>query len=249
MKKFLLFTNIMLLGVIFFQTFNNSGRGELHAAMISDTIPQVNIRLPETEGILVPGPDRCDDPINYDTIRLDNLITLSQAKILADNYYADNGKRYIAYQGPTEFGEEDARSAWFSLRMMKAFLWQVEKKACQRKCKLDSLGIRIYYGKYPVKAKMIDAGFSGLVEYGSHHTLFFMPTYYNGTKHIDFDPRLFQGERGCNPVPLRDLLSPAAFQNPHNASMIFSLGAGGNSNNHGGLLPPPPGQESGFGNN
>lgn len=140
-----------------------------------------------------PGePSFCSDCDDYNPGERYGMISFATAKMLADNYGAGDGKKYI-YEGATNTGQLDARNIWFDLEILKNFIAFVEKNTCQAKCDTSQhLGVRIYYGKYPDSTKLDQ--YPDLVdvpaEYGNHHTVFMMPTYYDAVKnkHYDFDP-------------------------------------------------------------
>jgi hypothetical protein len=93
---------------------------------------------------------------------------------------------------------EDAKSIWFDLETLKAFLYQIEHNALTKdtKIKNENLGVRIYYAAYPDNVKMramassqTDPNFSYNPAYEKHHTLVMIPTISDGEgENYDFNP-------------------------------------------------------------
>lgn len=91
---------------------------------------------------------------------------------------------------------EDAKSIWFDLETLKAFLYQVEYNAKKKRASIknEELGIRIYYAAYPENSKMrameasqTDPNFSFNPDYEKLHTLVMIPTIAVGSKKENFD--------------------------------------------------------------
>lgn len=134
----------------------------------------------------------CTDCDTYNPTEKYGMISYNTAKMLAENYYKSEGKRYI-FNESGRTNEEDARNIWFDLRILKNFIAFIESQACKFNCDTAKhLGVRIYYGKYPADSKLGD--FADLQDvpkkFANHHTLFMMPTYWDtaAKKHVDFDP-------------------------------------------------------------
>ncbi|WP_341840304.1 hypothetical protein [Chitinophaga caseinilytica] len=165
------------------------------------------------------------------------------AKMLADNYAKDDGKKFIG-NGRSVTNVEDARNAWFPLETLKKFIWQIENAACKKNCTGHMrLGIRIYYAKYPDLATMQQT--SGLTdvrpEYAQHHTVFLVPTYATGGKNLDFDPFHWSGN-SCTPKSLTEQLATDwKFQAPVSYILLAASTRAGDAQNHGDMSPPPSG--------
>jgi hypothetical protein len=95
--------------------------------------------------------------------------------------------------------EKEARSVWFSLAKLKAFIKDIETNSGTR-CVNDtfSLGIRIYFANYPDSTTIRSKGYNSYfenhklpAEYQNHHTVVLVPTIYNQADsfYYDFDPR------------------------------------------------------------
>lgn len=164
----------------------------------------------------------------------------------------------------------DARSAWFSLETIKAFVYLIEKATCDSGCSDLNLGVRIYYAKYPTNnqdsLKLFDMAKLPESNYAEHHTIFMVPTYQDKNSpdiNWDFDPWHIGGSPCEQPVTFDSLfrISPTIL-NQNNRSLILSpelrqlgmsAGKGGGFlpptdfiKNHGGLIPPDPPQGTAF---
>jgi hypothetical protein len=240
MKKVLIFTNVVFLAIILFMACNHH----------EDT------KSTDTR-------DKCRDLHcrDYSSGTSTGLIDINTAIELAERYKADAGKFYIG-NGAINTTEQDARSVWFDLETLKAFIWRIEDTLCKAGC-IDSLkpGIRIYYGKYPDSTRMSTMSDLADVkpEYQFHHTVFMVPTYKVGrgaeAKHIDFDP-WNMGPDKCKPVSLYEMYKDyiESYRNQKGEPkrgdqkrMLLFAGVGaktdasGEEQNHGGLAPPPDG--------
>lgn len=165
--------------------------------------------------------------MNYEGEEWESNISINDAKQIAGNYRNDYGKNRI-WIGETRGDDkhEDARCAWFPLETIKRYIWSIEASNCKKQCK-DSLGLRIYYAKYP---DISDAEFwSGSMEsqkaYASYHTVFMVPTYFTGSFHQDFNPFSEECHQVLDEVP-----------GPHKSTK--ALLSVGDEQNHGSLIPP-----------
>jgi len=129
----------------------------------------------------------------------------------------------------------DARSAWFSLETLKAFINTIETRTCANTAPncMPALGVRIYYAEYPTDATELQtyAPENGTIDptYAGMHTLLMIPTYDAGANHIDFDPdQMVAG----NPCPATSIFDSGSAMI---SGSITALAA----QNHGGLAPPP----------
>lgn len=165
------------------------------------------------------------------------------AKMLADNYAADEGKKFIG-AGRTITTTEDARNAWFPLETLKRFIWQIEHAACKQGCAGDMrLGIRIYYAKYPDSATMRQT--NGLTDvkpaYALHHTVFMVPTYEASGGNLDFDP-FHWGTDNCQPKTIAQHMATGwVTESPLAHILLAASTREGDSQNHGDMSPPPSG--------
>lgn len=162
----------------------------------------------------------CNDCNTYNSSEKYGMISYNTARMLAENYFNSEGKRFI-YNEAGKTAEEDARNIWFDLKILKNFIALIESQACKYNCDTSRhLGIRIYYGKYPAADKFSQfADLSGLPEkFANHHTLFMMPTYWDATakKHVDFDP--LQVAANCNIQPFQKDLTPSNIGNTSQAA-------------------------------
>jgi hypothetical protein len=117
---------------------------------------------------------------------------------------------------------QDARSVWFSLDKLKAFIESIEQKVGGNCSKSYGLGIRIYYSVYPdstvikadKKQKKYFDDHKLPMEYANHHTVVMVPTYWNESDgyNYDFDPRFRKRGASCEFAPIQDLM-PALFDN------------------------------------
>ncbi len=135
----------------------------------------------------------------------------------------------------------DSRCAWFDLDTLKKFIYEIESKTCNNRANATKpcdtnlkLGIRIYFAEYPSAADW--TSYQGLEtvpqEYAGLHTLLMVPTFYNGTNDVDFDPSVpYVFDAACQEPPMFDTLAlNSLILGPTNQSAF---------RNHGGLIPPP----------
>lgn len=156
----------------------------------------------------------------------------------------------------------DARTIWFDLETLKAFVYQIEMNAqTQEKEPIPStdLGIRIYYASYPDTIYWGRPYNDLTMEDGSHvlpenyqrrHTVIMIPTIFRDGHNVDFDP--------LNPFTFTKPLSSSAIYSPLSSTQMLALtginkntsnqigtqnqeGQNQEGQNHGGIYPPPPG--------
>ena len=197
-----------------------------------------------------PQPTVCPAlPYNYSTAGFEGVINYETAKALYTNYVNDDAKARISRKvkgrlDPFIEKEEDTKSVWFSLDRLKNFIWHIEEQNCANGCN-DSLGMRIYFAKYPDLTDPGQTPLLGLIglpqNYSNHHTLFMVPTYKDESgDNIDFYPGgktcrtpfdqspLQTFPPGSEPIVIPHLPSP----------YIFLMGTTQDAQNHGGLIPP-----------
>lgn len=106
----------------------------------------------------------------------DHLISRKKAKVLQREYVKTRGCVISEILTKERLIKgEDSRDFWFSIDLLKEFIFKVEKQAREEgRCK--DLGIRIFLGAYPKEEGYKDPGYS---------TLFLMPGYKDGKMMID----------------------------------------------------------------
>lgn len=211
MKKILIASNVVLLSIIFFQACKPTVKEDDS----NNTTCLKKI---------------CKD---YTDVPWRGSINAYFAQKIADNYKRDAAKKFIWYNGNNS-GQEDARSIWFSLETLKKFIWQIEASNCNKGCN-DSLGVRIYYARYPEAKDPIWKTFNlqPAGKYANHHTVFMVPTFWEqkSNLHYDFDPSL----KVCH-SPFDTAISAKP------TLLLFGFAGGatepGDAQNHGNLIPP-----------
>jgi hypothetical protein len=199
---------------------------------------------------------KCGPCMAYNNVKTISKLDVNLLKAMTHNYQL--GPNGMINPGNT-------RSVWLSLEKLKQFIYEVESKTCN--CP-GSLGVRVYFGNYPADADWINpAGFkddlnnpsapdgdfrarvasSGTNLYAGITTIFMVPTIFDGSKNIDFDPA--DNPNGCNGGYNTEKFIQAAggvdsFNNP-NIYLHKKLGIGVtalSATNHGDACPPlPPG--------
>lgn len=110
----------------------------------------------------------------------------------------------------------DSRSVWFSLLKLESFIADMKAKSPL------TTGIRFYFIQYPNditqwnKYNYLKRHIS--TSYKNHHSLMLVPTYYDGTYDVDFDPRRIDATG--KPVHMADVmasLSGSKEENPAQA--------------------------------
>lgn len=204
MKKILITTNLLLLAAAIFFACNGPVVNAVSHTKISDDCSEL-----------------C---MNYTDVPWEGKINQDIARTIANKYKEDRAKSFI-WNGTEITDNKDSRAIWFPLETLKRYIWDIERQQCIHKCK-DSLGLRIYFARYPNKQDAIwNSDMMEPVEgYQDRHTLFMVPTYWTGTFNQDFDPWV-----GCRLVrgPSGDSISKKA--------ILFI-----DAQNHGGLIPPDP---------
>ena len=183
---------------------------------------------------------RCAPCMEYNNVATsDSKLDFNLLKTMAFNY-----------QNPLL--PDETHSVWFRLETLKKFIYQIESKSCT--CP-DSLGIRIYYGRYPsppnwspfmtdlgeLQSKVITKW--GTNVYGGIHTLFMVPTIDkpsgSNIYHYDFDP----ADGICNPYSEKKYIT---MRSDTAANPLYTTVASGTfvtalmAMNHGDACPPPP---------
>jgi hypothetical protein len=190
-------------------------------------------------------------PVSYDYSNgnFEGIINYETAMALYNNYKNDRWKANIWKKDTNPVAEfvdnPDARSVWFSVERLKNFIWHVEKQNCDSLGCNETLGMRIYFAKYPdLNNRNVNTeGWLGLDDvpnsYANHHTLFMVPTYQNKKgDNIDFYPVSCKGSFYLAPKDLQ-VGTGEIFHLEHPVTpYIFLMGTGPDSQNHGGLIPP-----------
>jgi hypothetical protein len=137
----------------------------------------------------------------------------------------------------------DARSIWFDLETLKAFMYQIEYNAKKKKAtiKNEELGIRIYYAAYPDNSKMrdlaetqTDPNFSYNPAYQKLHTLVMIPTISDGEgENYDFNPLDLTTFNGFANTPK----SGSTYNDNSSSYVTLSLGTSSAPVVSGGIVP------------
>lgn len=187
-------------------------------------------------------------------------INAETAKGMSQTYRKENQLRM-------KDNTRDARSAWFSLESMKAFIYLIEKASCDSGCSQNlKLGIRVYYAKYPPERDFPESLSKAIPgSYAEHHTLFMVPTYRREDSmdiNYDFDPWHIGGTP-CKPKTFNSLFNQNFPFSDSNRSLILSIDTRQLTSddgtvvgfldpmaplikNHGGLIPPDPPEGTAF---
>ncbi len=219
MKKVLIATNLVLLGIIYFQSCISS--------------KQV-IVTPE-------GSRKNWVCLNYaDSVF--NGITYGTAYNMFETYGDNQFTRITNNPHPNT---EDSRYVWFSLDVIKKFIYKIEDTLHAKGADPSTrLGIRFYFAAYPSRAEM--RAIKDLDQlpatYAKRHTLFMVPTYdiasETGTIHQDFN--------AFEPLSTARRPAPSVQLNNETIKKVFTLKMAGLGitndiyiQNHGEIGPPP----------
>jgi hypothetical protein len=253
MKKILFGTNILFLGIIFFQAYNNSSK---KAAAVEKSIKQEyvddSIKLVQKVKMKEQLPGFRFEAFEF----MGGIIDDDVARIMSKKYEQDISKSRINGMGNPFKLFQDTRSIRFSLETLKKFIEKIEKSTSNNKCNLAT-GITFYYGIYPKadeiqrheSLKSLDENFVA-----DKHTLFMVPSYLdeNIKAWVDFNYNEI-GKDACHPTPYSVLMKDTVKY--RSAIMAFDKNTivypGGNPaffnaindalQNHGGMAPPPAG--------
>ena len=136
--------------------------------------------------------------------------------------------------------QDDARSIWFDLAVVKQFISKLERLAKQKTCpsaKPLKLGLRIYYARYQNLKK--DRSYGELnklpISYSNMHTIFMVPTLDSGDIHKDFNP-LDSVNTNC----VFPSINAFRANGKYGGYKLLTLAASSTvySQNHGSLCPP-----------
>jgi hypothetical protein len=225
MKKVLIFTNILFLGAAVFLGLGSCNDSTKPDVTVVDTA-------------------QCTPCMAYNDVGYENKLDENLVRTMA-YYYRTNPSN-----------ASNSRSVWFSLQKMKEFIHQIESKTC--KCP-GNLGMRVYFGIYPPDGDWSGAfkddldnnnnparpnfrqsilGRFGSNLYANRNTVFMIPTIWNGSKNVDFDPAdaSYSCRGGYNPNRYVGKDTSISYVISHAAgSPITALSA----TNHGDACPPP----------
>lgn len=227
MKKILIATNILLLGIIFFQGCNPKKDDKLAAS--SSTADPCLMRFCKA----------------YDGRDLQGKIDVKSIMEMSQAYKGDEGKSFIKNtcvvvndtHNIAKIGMgQDALSVVFDIEKLKNLIYQMECKAYTQHCDTSlKLGIRFYYIKYPCDLGPLrhkGDGLDGLTTgESSKHSLVMVPAYKNKVSKEWYDYNLWD-IRTCFPwIGIKNSTDDAVGRF---TGILPDAG-----DNHGGIGPPP----------
>lgn len=156
---------------------------------------------------------------------------------------------------------DDAHSIWFKLETLKEFIYHLELNARKNGKSSESLGLRIYYSRYPeiktwknTYTDLLDFIGTPREKYEKLHTLVMIPTIKTQIKgetvNIDFNPKdITTYTTGLPEIPgdippaIRIPALGGIFPNTPGNSINIAAKSGNNilAQNHGSLIPPADG--------
>ena len=220
MKKLLIASNVILLGIILFQVHSQINKPAAKRGQAAFYHPY----------------DSCTGKFckDYSNIPLQGVISGDLIQKMSIAYSRDPAKSKINYNNqhvpvlPNKRLQQDALSVCFDLEKIKNFIWHMEHAICIAGCdSSQQIGIRIYYIKYDTAGMPADLKHA----IGSNlnkHSLVMVPAYKTGNEWHDFD--YSKVEPGCAFTKIDISLSKFF------SAGLISLGSG---DNHGGIGPPP----------
>jgi len=218
MKKLLIASNVLFLGIILFQARSQSTARIVYKSNYFSSLA-----------------DSCGICKDYSGMPLEGIISGRLLEKMSVLYSRDPGKSKVNYN-PCNGGfitkrPQDALSVCFDLEKVKNFVWHIQTAACNAHC--DStlqLGIRFYYIKYDTAGMDTrDEMRSWIIHNGLlyKHSLAMVPAYSKNGEWHDFDYT-------------QTIESPCVFRPVHSVNAkIFGVTSMGNADNHGGIGPPP----------
>lgn len=173
MKKVLIFTNVLLLGVIAYLLFFDSKKTS------SELVRQSSIASKDLKGI----------------------ITADAAELISHHYAADSMKSTMKIKRDgKEETVNDTKYISYHLDEITAFLDEIkntsERLGCDKK-----LGVRMYFAKYPDAETMSKTPSLQDVpkDYANKLTFFLVPTIFINGEYRDFNPKAWTS---CDNPPL-----------------------------------------------
>lgn len=219
MKKLLITSNLLFIAIVYFQNC---------------TIPKMLVGAQ-------PGSNKNWHCINYNDSVFSG-IPLSVSSALYNKY---GTTQYMNITSGNNALVEDSRCVWFSLDIIKKFIYKVEDTLFRKGFNPNTrLGIRFYFATYPDSATMrANPYLDGLPSsYANHHTLFMVPTFdslTNGTR-IHYDFNAFNGLNGNNlPFANKILQQKDVLGFWSNSSASLTVSDDIYMQNHGEVGPPP----------
>jgi hypothetical protein len=224
MKKILIALNVMFASVIYFQ----------------NCTPQKMIVG------AIQGSNKNWHCVNYNDSTY-NGIPLSVSRIVYDKYTNIQYSKILATAPSLTTMTEDSRCVWFSLDVIKKFIYKVEDTLYRKGFNKNTrLGLRMYFATYPDTTGMQNNQYlDGLpLEYANHHTLFIVPTFDStsagASKPVHYDFNAFKGVSTnstpfINTSPLQK--SIPSFWNEPFACLLITDDI--YMQNHGEVGPPP----------
>jgi hypothetical protein len=217
-SKVLMATNLLFAVVIYFQNC---------------ILPKQVIVPPETI-------DKNYHCINYND-SVFNGLRYSLTKSLFENY---GTTQYANITAGSNAVIDDSRCVWFSLDILKKFIYKVEDTLYRRGLDQSTrLGLRFYFATYPDSAGMAaNTELNDLPSsYAKHHTLFIVPTYdemAGGTvTHWDFNA--FEGLNNVSRKPVANYKAMDKIVNTDPVMAVLTVNDETYMQNHGEVGPPP----------
>ncbi len=210
MKKFLIFSNILLLAVIGY--------------LLSDKYLSKGHEPPRG---------------GYPEEHIPGLITYDAAKLLAEDY-KNNPQKSKIFEGPKDRPDtlNDTKVIWYDIKRIKAYIDAIEK-AAHKSGKDKRVGLHLYFGIYPDEETMRKTPSLKDVppQFANRLTLFWVPTIWNGKENVDFNP--FKSESFEDPIFLKDSINIKSSAKRKSGGDDDDDDDDGILN-HGDLIPPPP---------
>ena len=219
MKKILLFTNLILISTIYFQ----------------------NCVMPKQVIGPLEGTNKNWHCMNYND-SVYHGIPFSISETLFNQYSSTQYAKITA--GPAGL-VDDSRSVWFSLDVLKKFIYKIEDTLYRKNCDPNTrLGMRFYFATYPDAARMLESDYLKALpaSYANHHTLFMVPTFDSSVSgnifHYDFN--------AFKDINAAGKLTPAILRRQKESSdwsttptLILGVTSETYMQNHGEVGPPP----------
>jgi len=236
MKKLLVASNALLLGIILFQACQTKNQ--------------------DASRVAIPTFDSCSRILckSYDGKDLHGIVTGDDLRKLSILYCQDANKSLVYERGDHPFDphnlvklgpndcapllgrRRDALSMVFDLEKLKNFIWKVQKSVCTSGCDTSiKIGVRFYYIKYPDNMNDMTS-LNGLPrDSRNKHALAMVPVYQNKANgnwyDFYFNPNL--------PTPTTCVFNQLLLDPDGSFKIVGVLDDGSDGTNHGGVGPPP----------